>query len=92
MTRAEITTPEELADESVVDIVPVRPVAEVSDGIVAVLPGAAVSVVVIDVSVAAVSVFVFSSFLHPTANVPARTMQRKVTRNDFFIRWKFSLG
>lgn len=79
---------------SVVDIVPVVPVAEVPlVDIVTVVSVVAVSVAaVIDVSVAAVSVFVFSSFLHPPANRPARTSARNVRLNDFFIEWKFSLG
>lgn len=80
-----------VADESVVDIVPVRPVAEVSDGMV-VLPGAAVSVVVIDVSVAAVSVFVFSSFRQPAAKMPTRTAASNARTNDFFIKCGGNIG
>jgi hypothetical protein len=76
-----------VAEVSVVDMVPVVPVAEVPlVDIVIVLPVDAVSVaVVIDVSVAAVSVLVFSSFLQLTANSAARTSAISVKANDFFI-------
>lgn len=76
-----------VADVSVADIVPVVPVADVPlVDIVTVLLVEAVSVaVVIDVSVAAVSVLVFSSFLQLTANRAASTSAIRVTANDFFI-------
>jgi hypothetical protein len=79
---------------SVVDIVPVVPVAEVPlvDMVTVVTVEAESVAAVIDESVDAVSVFVFSSFLHPAANMPARTSARSVRLNDFFIEWKFSLG
>jgi len=72
---------------SVVDMVPVVPVVEVPlvDSVTVLLFEAVSVVVVIDVSVAAVSVLVFSSFLHPTASVPARRSARSVRTNDFFI-------
>jgi hypothetical protein len=78
-----------VADVSVVDIVPVVLVMAVSEAdIVPVLPVAAVSVAVLmDVSVAAVSVFVFSSFLQLTANRPTRQTAINVSTNDFFIRY-----
>ncbi len=65
-----------VAAVSVVDIVPVVPVAAVS------LAGAELET---DVSVVAVSVFVFSSFLQLTANrATAKSAIRVITR-DFFI-------
>ena len=72
---------------SVIDIVPVVPVAEVPlvDIVTAFAIDAVSVAVVIDVSVAAVSVFVFSSFLHATANVPTSTRASSVRANDFFI-------
>ncbi len=80
-----------VADVSVVDIVPVVPVADVPlVDIVTVLPVDAVSVaVVIDVSVAAVSVFVFSSFLHETAR---RRRTAKVSVRNFFINAGGNIG
>jgi hypothetical protein len=72
-------------DVSVVDIVPVMPVADVSVAdIVAVVPIVSVAVV-IAVSVAAVSVLVFSSFLQPAAKTPARKRAKSVRMNDFFM-------
>jgi len=80
-----------VAEVSVVDSVPVVPGAEVP--LVDSVTVLAVSVAVVtDVSVAAVSVFVFSSFLHATANMPASTSARSVRANDFFMGCKLLLG
>lgn len=83
-----------VAEVSVVDMVPVVPVAEVPlVDIVIVLPVDALSVaVVIDVSVAAVSVLVFSSFLQLTAKRAASASASRVTAKDFFIGYQCSLG
>jgi hypothetical protein len=71
-----------VADVSVVDIVPVVLVADesVADMV------EAESVVLSDVSVTAVSVLTFSSFLQATANMPARKRASNVETSDFFIR------
>jgi hypothetical protein len=71
-----------VADVSVADIVPVVLVADesVADMV------EAESVMLSDVSVTAVSVLTFSSFLHATANMPARKRASNVETSDFFIR------
>lgn len=79
-----------VVDVSVVDIVPVLLVMDVSVvDIVAVLPVVSVTVVM-DVSVAAVSVLVFSSFLQPARSMPARNSAASVKADDFFIRFGVS--
>jgi hypothetical protein len=73
---AEVEVAEPIAPLSVVDIVPVVPVAAVS-----------VDIVLLDetpVSVAAVSVFAFSSFLQPTAKMATAKRAIRV-RVSFFI-------
>lgn len=80
-----------VVEVSVADIVPVTPVADVP--LVDAVTELAVSVAMVtDVSVAAVSVFVFSSFLHATANMPASTSARSVRANDLFMGCKLLLG
>ena len=83
-----------VAEVSVVDMVPVVPAADVPLVDIVTVPAVEpVSVaVVIDVSVTAVSVFVFSSFLHETANVQASTSARSVRANDFFMGVQTLLG
>jgi len=63
-----------------VDVPPIAVVAEVS------VPAAAVSLEVTPVSLTAVSVFAFSSFLHPNANSATARRQTTVVAKDFLIR------